>query len=836
MSFDWGAAEAAVTAWEQGDELPKSAAAVHESEGAGIAAAAAGAAAAAPEYTNPAVAPTLAGETPDVPKPDLLSTYANLAAQVDESHLLSQPASIGGATSFSHHESHALLAAQTARPSDDGRAKKDKPVAQKRPKRDPRKPKAPMSAYLFYCSEMRAKTAVSHPEMTPVERTKMVGQWWNAMGAEQKQPYTDRATDDKARHIREMAEWDTPEARSAREKEDADAEEAKVAAGQAKLAAKTAADEAKLTAKLAAEESKKAARLAKEEAKAASKAAQKAAGKVAQKAKPAAGKGAGKAAPKRSQKRKAPDKPTGPPPSGGDRTPGGADSAQHDASDGEVGAPGDVLVEGEGWAPQFRRAWQREKLAWTQKPNQGRKTKWPLQAAVDNKRWGEDFALRFWYRRFQICKKGPWQRVTIGSGRALSAEEEAKAAQDIREGFLKNKPDLLQQKPSWLIEQKVDGSEGETSEPGRVKLVLPASGCPPSHSQSSKRKPDALEKYLFEKRPRAPRPQKKASSKAEQKRQRLGVDEDGGHRRRVDGSFDRRSRSLAAATIVEPADSVGSEALAKEDWEEARRLPVGVGVDAQIRAVLGIIVRHVELEHHQESRWIEVDKEVDTAGRASHTKHTVPNAIRATMQDMMTSIAGVDVDARSVKRVMKSTLKHTQHSGYAHVRAAAKPQEPLDIYNTLRDRRLGEYRKLENDAANLGYLRKRRQIWDGVSNTKGLKWKGGDHVLLIVPRHAETSTLTAGELAKIKMPPPTAAQTAAGLEDFATPDSFGIKAVLGTSLGFAAATCTFVRNGVLSVEFMDGDVLGGTFSGEYICHTSEIQTGWSPRSERPFQR
>jgi hypothetical protein len=27
-----------------------------------------------------------------------------------------------------------------------------------------------------------------------------------------------------------------------------------------------------------------------------------------------------------------------------------------------------------------------------------------------------------------------------------------------------------------------------------------------------------------------------------------------------------------------------------------------------------------------------------------------------------------------------------------------------------------------------------------------------------------------------------------------------------------------------------------TCSGEYICNTSEIQIGWSPRSERPFQR
>jgi ATP-dependent RNA helicase DDX1 len=27
-----------------------------------------------------------------------------------------------------------------------------------------------------------------------------------------------------------------------------------------------------------------------------------------------------------------------------------------------------------------------------------------------------------------------------------------------------------------------------------------------------------------------------------------------------------------------------------------------------------------------------------------------------------------------------------------------------------------------------------------------------------------------------------------------------------------------------------------TCSGEYICNASDIQTGWSPRSERPFER
>jgi glycine cleavage system aminomethyltransferase T len=34
-------------------------------------------------------------------------------------------------------------------------------------------------------------------------------------------------------------------------------------------------------------------------------------------------------------------------------------------------------------------------------------------------------------------------------------------------------------------------------------------------------------------------------------------------------------------------------------------------------------------------------------------------------------------------------------------------------------------------------------------------------------------------------------------------------------------------------EFM---IVSGTCSEEYICNASEIQTGWSPRSERPFER
>ena len=51
----------------------------------------------------------------------------------------------------------------------------------------------------------------------------------------------------------------------------------------------------------------------------------------------------------------------------------------------------------------------------------------------------------------------------------------------------------------------------------------------------------------------------------------------------------------------------------------------------------------------------------------------------------------------------------------------------LQIYEALRDKRLPDYRKVD-DASDSGYLRTRKLIWDGLTNTKGLRWKGGDHV------------------------------------------------------------------------------------------------------------
>lgn len=481
------------------------------------------------------------------------------------------------------------------------------------------------------------------------------------------------------------------------------------------------------------------------------------------------------------------------------------------------------------------------------------KNKWPLQSAVDTpKAWlgagsGEDVVLQFWYKKLQACEMGPWQPsragvACIGAGSSLASEEEAKVAQKIRDDLIGDKlaylggreggnegeqqrvQKQLTQAKSWIIEEKL--TDGQAGEPPRVKFVLPASGCPPSYPWGVE-KEGGLQKYLFDKRPRAPPKVSPAVAAAAAKRKKESAakarkdnKQNGGQKRSSPGGrgdddhqprMDRRTKSMAAAATVEPGDSSGSELWAKEDWEEARRLPMGVGVDAQIRAVLGIVIRRVELVDHQWNRWIETDRETDEKlGRKNHATHSVPMAIRAFMQDLLTSVAGVDVEARSLKRQQKAALKHTQHSGYPSHDVRVQARGVLQIYEALRNRRMQDYKKVD-DAADHGYLRKRKQIWDGMLNTKGLKWKGGDHLLIVVPKHPGIETVSPHELSKLNLPPATHGQIAAGLEDMSTHDGLGMKALLAGSggLGLAAATCVYIRNGVLSVGFLDGDLMGG---------------------------
>jgi len=103
---------------------------------------------------------------------------------------------------------------------------------------------------------------------------------------------------------------------------------------------------------------------------------------------------------------------------------------------------------------------------------------------------------------------------------------------------------------------------------------------------------------------------------------------------------------------------------------------------------MGIIVRRLELSEHQERRWLDNDPR-DEAGGHTHANHTVPSSIRLTMQDIITSIAGVDVEARSVKRAVKSALKTTQHSGYKYVANILYGELPLKAGSCCVTGRLG---------------------------------------------------------------------------------------------------------------------------------------------------
>jgi hypothetical protein len=81
-----------------------------------------------------------------------------------------------------------------------------KPRASKKAK-DPNAPKKPLSAYMFFATENRPAIKAENPSFTFGELAKAVSDKWNAMSDEDKKPYTDKATADKARYAKEKAAY-----------------------------------------------------------------------------------------------------------------------------------------------------------------------------------------------------------------------------------------------------------------------------------------------------------------------------------------------------------------------------------------------------------------------------------------------------------------------------------------------------------------------------------------------------------------------------------------------------------------------------------------------------
>ncbi len=81
------------------------------------------------------------------------------------------------------------------------------PSAQKRRKKDPLAPKAPLNGYLVYFNEERADMRQKNPTMSFGELTKIIALKWRDLPAEEKQRFINEAELDKERYVKEMTDY-----------------------------------------------------------------------------------------------------------------------------------------------------------------------------------------------------------------------------------------------------------------------------------------------------------------------------------------------------------------------------------------------------------------------------------------------------------------------------------------------------------------------------------------------------------------------------------------------------------------------------------------------------
>ncbi|ORX97429.1 HMG-box [Basidiobolus meristosporus CBS 931.73] len=77
----------------------------------------------------------------------------------------------------------------------------------KKKQKNPTAPKHPMSGFLFYLSAVRPQVAEQYPGSTVGPISKIIAHQWNSMSPEDRAPWEQKATEDKARYAREMEEY-----------------------------------------------------------------------------------------------------------------------------------------------------------------------------------------------------------------------------------------------------------------------------------------------------------------------------------------------------------------------------------------------------------------------------------------------------------------------------------------------------------------------------------------------------------------------------------------------------------------------------------------------------
>ena len=78
---------------------------------------------------------------------------------------------------------------------------------QKRRKKDPHAPKAPLNGYLVYFNEERAEMRSKNPQMSFGELTKIIASKWKDLPVDDKQRYINEADVDKERYNKEMVDY-----------------------------------------------------------------------------------------------------------------------------------------------------------------------------------------------------------------------------------------------------------------------------------------------------------------------------------------------------------------------------------------------------------------------------------------------------------------------------------------------------------------------------------------------------------------------------------------------------------------------------------------------------
>ncbi|KAH8511037.1 hypothetical protein H0E87_008542 [Populus deltoides] len=95
--------------------------------------------------------------------------------------------------------------AVTKRKSRDGEESQKKRKPKK--KKDPNAPKRSKSAYVFFSQMERENVKKSNPGIVFGEITKALADKWNAMSAEEKEPYEEMARDDKQRYKSQVNDY-----------------------------------------------------------------------------------------------------------------------------------------------------------------------------------------------------------------------------------------------------------------------------------------------------------------------------------------------------------------------------------------------------------------------------------------------------------------------------------------------------------------------------------------------------------------------------------------------------------------------------------------------------